>query len=158
MSTVIKNVHIFDGRHDCGTGEVSFSDGVFHEGCRNPDEVIDSKGCFLMPGLIDSHIHIYSNIDYLRKASSYGVTTLLEMGNRERKVTDLNKSHTELANVLTCYSIAASPYSEVNTRMNYGPEVIMHSPEEGRKYVRRMVSWGADYIKIILDICSQPFI
>lgn len=151
MTTLIKNVHIFDGRNDCGTGEIAFSEGVFLDKCSNPDEVIDGEGCFLMPGLIDSHIHTYSNIDYLAKASSYGVTTLLEMGNRDRKVSDINKSHKELANVLTCYSIAASPDSEICTRMNYPPEVIMHNPEEGREYVRRMVSWGADYIKIILE-------
>lgn len=105
-----------------------------------PDEVINAEGKFLMPGLIDSHAHTYSNIDFLAKASSYGVTTMLEMGNRERRVTDLNRSHHEMCHVLSCYSIAAAPSSQLPERMHYSDEVIMHTPDEGREYVRRMVS------------------
>ena len=75
MPTLIKNVRIFNGRIDCGIGEVAFSDGVFLKDCSNPDEVIDGKGCFLMPGLIDSHIHTYSSLNYLAKASSYQMTS-----------------------------------------------------------------------------------
>ena len=28
MTTLIKNIHIFNGRKDCGIGEIIFSDGV----------------------------------------------------------------------------------------------------------------------------------
>ena len=40
--------------------------------------VIDGTGCTLLPGLIDSHIHLNS-IDNLSDAAKYGVTTMLDM-------------------------------------------------------------------------------
>lgn len=151
MSVLIENARIFDGRKDCGNGSVYFSDGIIKEYDGHADEVIDGGGRFLMPGLIDSHAHTYSYIESLTKAPQYGVTAMLEMGNRERSVTDTNKSHHDICRILSCYSIAAAPGSQLPERMKYPPEVVMNSPEDGREYVRRMLSWGADYIKIIME-------
>ena len=90
-----------------------------------------------MPGLIDSHVHTYKYLEFLKKSSSYGVTTLLEMGNRSREIADLNKSHKEMANVLTCYLFAAAPTTEVVNRMHYPPEVVMKTPEDGKNFVKK---------------------
>lgn len=157
MVTVIKNVHIFDGRRDCGIGEVIFAEGRIQSSADSVDTEIDGQGKFLLPGLIDSHVHTYKYLEFLTKATSYGVTTLLEMGNRSREVADLNKSHRELANVLTCYSISAAPTSDVVNRMHYSPDVVMRNADDGRNFVRRMVDWGANYIKIIMEEPQVPF-
>lgn len=151
MAVKIQNAHIFNGIKDCGIGEIIFEDGKIQAEAKNIDTIIDAQGKFLMPGLIDSHIHTYKYLEFLTKASSYGVTTLLEMGNREREVTDLNKSHHEMAHVLSCYLPMAAPESSFSSRMRYPKETIIKDPDSGRKFVRKMIDWGADYIKIIME-------
>lgn len=151
MVTRIKNVHIFDGRKDCGRDSVTIENGCISSAAKRVEVKIDGGGKFLMPGLIDSHIHTYENLEFLTKATSFGVTTLLDMGNRSREVANLNKAHSELANVLTCYLFAAAPKTETVTRMHYPTEVVMHNAEEGREFVQRMVDWGARYIKIVME-------
>lgn len=64
MTTIIKNVHIFDGRKDCGIGQVMFDDGKILSNAKNVDVEIDGQGKFLMPGLIDSHIHTYKYLEF----------------------------------------------------------------------------------------------
>jgi predicted amidohydrolase YtcJ len=41
----------------------------------NADETIDGKGHFLIPGLIDAHVHLH-HIGHLQQLAAYGVTTL----------------------------------------------------------------------------------
>lgn len=151
MSVKIQNAHIFDGIKDCGMSEIIFEDGKIQANSQNIETIIDAQGKFLMPGLIDSHIHTYKYLEFLTKASGYGVTTLLEMGNREREITDLNKSHHEMAHVLSCYLPMAAPESSFSLRMRYPSETVLKDSEAGRKFVRQMIDWGADYIKIIME-------
>lgn len=151
MGTVIKNVHVFDGRKDCGIKDIAFENGIIVENAKEDFTVIDGTGKTLLPGLFDCHVHVYEHLEFLKKASSYGVTTLCEMGNRSVDITNLNKSHTELANVLSSYGIAAAPTSIIYDRMNYSKSIVVHNEEEGGNYVRKMVEIGADYIKIILE-------
>lgn len=151
MGIIIKNVHVFDGRKDCGVKDIAFENGIIVENAKENFIVIDGTGKTLLPGLFDCHVHVYEHLEFLKKASSYGITTLCEMGNRSVDITNLNKSHTELANVLSSYGIATAPTSVVYNRMNYSKSIIVHDEEEGRTYVRKMVEIGADYIKIILE-------
>lgn len=44
----------------------------------NADETIDGKGHFLIPGLIDAHVHLH-HIGHLQQLAAYGVTTALDM-------------------------------------------------------------------------------
>lgn len=135
----IQNAHIFDGIKDCGIGEIIFEYGKIQAQSQNINTIIDAQGKFLMPGLIDSHVHTYKYLDFLTKASGYGVTTLLEMGNRERGITDLNKSHHEMAHVLSCYLPMAAPESSFSSRMKSPQETIIRDSEAGCKFVRKML-------------------
>lgn len=65
MSTLIKNVHLATMVGDQGLGEfrnssVFIQDGrISSIGCEEPaDEVIDGRGGWLLPGLIDCHTHL----------------------------------------------------------------------------------------------------
>lgn len=80
MQTIIKNALVFNGTQIEGIHDVSFQDDFITDSFI-PDsntQIIDGTGCTLLPGLIDSHIHLNS-INNLKQAAQYGVTTMLDM-------------------------------------------------------------------------------
>src|ERR1022692_3819546 len=96
MITAIINAHIFDGENVIEEKNILIDgDRILNVGGVVPDgeKIIDAHGAILMPGLIDSHVHI--DINGLRDALLFGITTELEMMGRwsfkERK--DIVKRH-----------------------------------------------------------------
>lgn len=78
--TAIVNVHVFDGTKMLGQKNVVFQHGKIISISNEVPigaEVIDGRGCTLLPGLIDAHVH--TSEDSLRDAILFGVTTELEM-------------------------------------------------------------------------------
>jgi cytosine/adenosine deaminase-related metal-dependent hydrolase len=78
--TAITSVRVFDGEniHPATTVVISGTTisgvgGIVPDGAT----VVDGKGCTLLPGLIDSHVH--TGIPQLELALRFGVTTELEM-------------------------------------------------------------------------------
>ena len=79
-SVLIQNVQIFDGQNMITTsGSVRIKDGIILEVSRSllspspEDNIIDGKGKFLMPGLIDAHVHVswafpYSKTDTINQS------------------------------------------------------------------------------------------
>ena len=80
-SKAIINANVFDGKNVIGKKNVVFIDGVIisvsNELPHDIDEVIDGKGCTLLPGLIDAHVH--TSVEFLKDALKFGITTELEM-------------------------------------------------------------------------------
>jgi Imidazolonepropionase and related amidohydrolases len=78
--TAIINARIFDGE-DIIDAQTVIIDGeiITAVGGEIPHEakIVDAKGCTLMPGLIDAHVH--TSEEGLRDALKFGVTTELEM-------------------------------------------------------------------------------
>lgn len=92
MSTLIKNAQIINENH-IFEGDVYIQDGLIHTIGKNltqiADNVIDAKGKYLLPGIIDDQVHfrepglthkgdLYSES---RAAVAGGVTTFMEMPN-----------------------------------------------------------------------------
>ncbi|MEA1796827.1 hypothetical protein [Rhodococcus qingshengii] len=82
MGTTITNVRVFDGldliaatavRLELGT-IVELGDQVI---ARAHDDLIDGRGGTLVPGLIDSHVHLLPGAP--AQALPFGVTTVLDM-------------------------------------------------------------------------------
>ena len=71
------------------------------------------------------------------------------MGCREREIVDKMKS-LHIINILSPYSFACAPESYAPANMKYPEWTRMHTPEDGIAFVRKMVDWGAHYIKIII--------
>ncbi|KRE94186.1 imidazolonepropionase [Nocardioides sp. Soil774] len=80
MSTVITGAQVFDGERSLGSLDVIVSGGVIASIGGDPPsgvDVVDGRGCTLVPGLIDAHVH--TSPEALRLALRFGVTTELEM-------------------------------------------------------------------------------
>lgn len=53
----IKNVRVFTEAQRFKEGEICIADGLFTEKKNDTGEVLDGKGCYAIPGLIDIHLH-----------------------------------------------------------------------------------------------------
>ena len=107
-------------------------------------QVVDATGKFLIPGLWDMHVHWYSR-DTFTLFIANGVTSVRQMfGN-----SDLLRWRDQIAkgSLLGPRMAVASPIID-------GPEPIwpnsiaVRNEEEGRKAVRRVKEWGADFVKV----------
>jgi cytosine/adenosine deaminase-related metal-dependent hydrolase len=107
-------------------------------------KVIDATGQFLIPGLWDMHVHWYGR-DTFTLFIANGVTSVRQMfGN-----SDLLRWRDQIAkgSLLGPRMVVASPIID-------GPEPIwpnsisVSNEEEGRKAVRRVKEWGADFVKV----------
>src|SRR5579871_1273507 len=85
-SYAIHDVRVFDGYSVIEHRDVRISDGRIdaitesNPALANGERVIDGRGRTLIPGLIDSHVHIPLNArDALRQSLLLGVTTQLDM-------------------------------------------------------------------------------
>src|SRR5579859_812375 len=104
--TVFLNAQVFDGRQpELQEGlSVVVADGIIQEVSEQASSVssanvIDGRGCTLMPGLIDAHVHVYlfdpnpahcaaarptylahHAARFLSRVLDYGVTTIRDVG------------------------------------------------------------------------------
>jgi hypothetical protein len=106
--------------------------------------VVDVTGKFLIPGLWDMHVHWYAR-DTFTLFIANGVTSVRQMfGN-----SDLVRWREQIAkgSLLGPRMLVASPIID-------GPEPIwpnsiaVRNEDEGRKAVRRVKQWGADFVKV----------
>ena len=150
--TAVTNVRVFDGhKYDSQLVTVFIRGDHISEGPIDGAEVIDGEGGVLMPGLIDSHVHLETEDD-LRKMTSYGITTALDMAtwpttklNQLRGVQGL----TDIRSPGVPATCAGSIHSKV---MPLPPEALVSDPQMAVKFVQDRIAEGADYIKAIADV------
>ncbi|NLL04685.1 MAG: amidohydrolase family protein [Clostridiaceae bacterium] len=125
----------------------------------NSQVVIDLKGMTLMPGIINSHIHInYADIEYLKKWLYSGVTTVRDMGVLdnttvqtaiEKRRTMINS--TDYPRVIMCGKFITAPGG-------YGGSspLGVSTGDEVRQTVAELLSMGCDFIKTVLEDGYDP--
>jgi dihydroorotase-like cyclic amidohydrolase len=116
MAYLITHVRIFDGeRVTLEDAHVLIENGriasissnippILPEGCVQ----IPGSGCTLLPGLIDSHVHVYNDATFLRNALRFGVTTVLDMHNEPHWFQEMKQmavARNDVADILSaCYA------------------------------------------------------
>ncbi|HEX8567154.1 MAG TPA: amidohydrolase family protein [Pyrinomonadaceae bacterium] len=123
--------------------------------------VIDGKGRFLIPGLVDMHTHLLSDgddypdsiaEDELRVMVANGVTTIRFMiGTPEQLVLRAKSAKGEII-APTIYS--ASPHL---TGKEQGNNFVVNTTEEAREAVRKSKAAGYDFIKITTFIKPEVY-
>ncbi len=158
MKTVIKNARVFDGEKIFEAQDVLFSDGRICDKLDRSDaeaKIIDGAGCTLLPGLIDSHIHLNS-IDNLSDAIKYGVTTMLDMGTGSDELINDLRNQRGLTDIKSCHQPVVSEAGELllkamktsmaeHMRQNYVSNI-----SDVKTHVDMQIKKGEDYIKVIL--------
>jgi len=106
--------------------------------------VVDASGKFLIPGLWDMHVHWY-NRDSFTLFTANGVTGIREMfGNSE-----LLRLRDEIAkgSLTGPRMIVASPIID-GPQPVWPNSIAVSNEDEGRKAVRKVKEWGADFVKV----------
>jgi imidazolonepropionase-like amidohydrolase len=171
-TTVITNVLVFDGKDSQGLNNVVFSDDTITAliplgaGVENNGEavatvgaddslVIDGSGCSLLPGLIDSHAHLYDRVDDLYTCAKNGVTTMLDMGNRDYRIAKKLRSVPGAASVFSVLAVAFAPDSSMCKAMYYTDDCIIKDNFDAERFVSEQERHEADFIKIVFEDPAQ---
>lgn len=122
---------------------------------RDGDVLIDGKGAVLLPGLIDSHVHLLPGCTQL--AALFGVTTLLDMFSKpeviepERElVSAAERGETALAADVRTSSVGATAPGGHPT-LAYSPFPYVTGPEDAESFVAHRIAEGANHLKVIYD-------
>lgn len=97
-SFVISDARIFTGDDVIEVGHVVVEKGVIQSiGSGQTDAapslpVVSARGCTLLPGLIDAHIHAHDcRVSAMERALRFGVTTIMDMHNERESFMELKK-------------------------------------------------------------------
>jgi imidazolonepropionase-like amidohydrolase len=155
--TVIKNVRVFDGEKVIPEATVVISGrtvAAVGPGLPVPPEaeIVDGAGKTLLPGLIDSHVHIWSE-DGLRQAAVFGVTVLVDMFTSVEFVSGVKKAQEtgprSMAYLVSSRTVATAPGGHCT---EYGLKIpTISGPDEAQAFVDARIAEGSDFIKIIYD-------
>ena len=153
-SLLFQNVRVFDGEDEIVSTDVLVENGKIakiQQGIAPSATTkrVDGTGKTLLPGLIDSHVHINSPSDVFQ-AAFFGVThefdmmgdpAQLKLYQREQAT---GKAH-QRADMLGA-GIAVTIKDGHGTQ--YGPIPVLESAEAAQKFVDARISEGSNYIKI----------
>lgn len=124
-------------------------------------QIIDGKGKYLIPGLVDMHVHLFSDgdeypdsiaEDELKVMIANGVTTIrLMIGTPEQLILRAKAAKGEIV-APTIY--AASPHL---TGKEQGNDFVVKTEEEAREAVRKSKTAGYDFIKITTFIDAKVY-
>ncbi len=155
-STLIRDVHVFDGRTDLGVRSVLLEDGHIKSvdatvSALTAAHVVDGRGKTLIPGLIDSHVHAFQGLDM---PLLFGITTQLDMfmppeGARDIKASMRAGKNTDRADLFTAGYLATVPGGHGT---EFGVAVpTLTRPDEAEAWVEARIAEGSDYIKIVIE-------
>jgi imidazolonepropionase-like amidohydrolase len=160
--TAITNVQVFDGESVSEAHTVVLNGAHIQAlGSRAlaGATIVDGAGATLMPGLIDAHVH--TDMDGLRDALWFGVTTELEMNGRwSRKERKRIAERDGLADLrspgMGITAKGGHPSQYIGTSSNllirlFFRYPFVSTPYEAEQFVAKQVAAGADYIKIFIE-------
>ena len=151
-ATAIVNARVFDGTRLRDWTSVRFADGVITDCAAGPaaregDEVIDAAGGTILPGLIDSHIHLVPGA--LAQGLTFGVTTALDMFSLADVMAAAKRqagARSDVADVRSAGIGATAPGGHPS--MMYAPFPTLTGPEQAGRFVADRVAEGSDFLKI----------
>ena len=164
----ITNAKVFDGENVIDANTVIVKDGkILNIGGLVPKgaEVIDARGCTLMPALIDAHSH--PSMEFLKQDMHFGVTTTYQMQGyfSDAQIVEL-KENTGIAESLKCFFAVTAPaghpsellppaviakQKEMLAKAGINIKKDVTTPAEAFEIVKERVQQGADYIKIMVE-------
>ncbi|KAI1122057.1 hypothetical protein F5Y10DRAFT_254874 [Nemania abortiva] len=147
--TAIHKVRVFDGQCFTSPQTVVFANGRITADTNDIETVIDGSGQFLIPGLIDSHVHVPDLVG-LANITSYGVTTALNMacGDYAACAALKNNNQEDLASLLSS-GIGAVGNGSGNGALQPPPDQLVYPDTNLPELVAWAFGNGSDYYKLI---------
>ena len=159
-TVVLKGASVIDATHNGEILDVLVRDGYIVEVGENltGDEVIDLAGYTLMPGLIDSHVHVAGSAGYgienLTTWAQHGITSVREEGmlstSGEMEFADLIEEAN--ADPQSAYLVSCGKYFDVPGGYGMGPTgnmgIVIESTEDIRTEIDRKAALGYQQVKL----------
>ncbi|TDV57472.1 imidazolonepropionase-like amidohydrolase [Actinophytocola oryzae] len=151
-ATTIVNAKVFDGTRSRDWTSVRFADGVIADcsaasATRDGDQVIDAGGGTVLPGLIDTHVHLVPGA--LAQSLTFGVTTVLDMFSKPDLVAEAKDqagSRPDVADVRSSGVGATAPGGHPS--IMYAPFPTLTATDQAERFVAERIAAGSDYLKI----------
>ena len=158
VRTAIQNVHVWDGHQRIPNTTILIEGRIISlTGDTTGANILDGQGGFLMPGLIDAHIHVSDEIG-LNITAHYGVTTAFDMGSFP--ASNMTQWHDVGDKGLTSLLFSGAPACVSGgfpaTQPDFPNSSLINSTENATNFVETRVSEGVDYLKIFINGESLP--
>lgn len=175
-STVLKNVTVIDGTGAAAkpNSAIVMTDGKITyvgamAGLKAPAgaKEVDLSGKFVMPGIIDSHVHLGMMHDVtqdekyetpqnvqadLKQYAAYGVTTVQVLGTDKDFVLDMrNQQRKSRPTMARIFSAGQGAVMKGGYGGLLGVTQPIDTPEAARKLVDEQAAKGVDFIKLWMD-------
>jgi len=112
-------------------------------------EIIDARGCYLLPGFMNTHVHSGYNKANLKEWAKSGVTTVRDLGNLTTSPEQgFSIRDTLLKNNKNARLVATGPL--VTTVGGYGNYSVTSAADAELK-INQLINDGADLIKIAIE-------
>jgi imidazolonepropionase-like amidohydrolase len=120
-------------------------------------QVIDGRGKFLLPGLWDMHVHTDGEDRVLHLLLANGITGVRDMAGDATKLADARR-HIRSGEVTGPRLVFAGPMLEGPPSQADDWTWIIHSPEEARNAVNRLVELRVDFIKVHDGLARESYL
>ena len=154
---LFQHVRVFDGANVIPNTNVLIQGGLIREigpNVTDPSaQIVDGTGKTLLPGLIDSHVHVHS-AEALEQALIFGVTSEFDMMMPPRLMAALKSSETSaMADFWSAGILATAPGGH-GTEYGFAIPAITDA-KKAQAWVDDRVAEGSDYIKLVYDDASE---
>lgn len=154
---LFQHVRVFDGKTIIPETDVFVEGGLIRDVGQDLNEasaqIVDGTGKTLLPGLIDSHTHVWG-AEALQQALVFGITTELDMFmpvqvDAELKKLEATGRGQNMADLRSAGTLATVPGGHGT---EYGVKIpTITDPADAQAWVDARIAEGSDYIKIIYD-------
>ncbi len=118
---------------------------------------IDGSGKFLIPGLVDSHVHYVDSLTFGRLMLANGVTLVRDMGMPTEQAISLRDALNK-GDLLGPEMVATGSILDGDPPLIPVISLGLKTPEDGREAVRRQAKAGADQIKVYSGLEKEIFL
>ena len=154
---LFQHVRVFDGLQVIPSTDVLIRDGRIENIGQDPKDpsaqIVDGTGKTLLPGLIDSHVHVH-RAESLQQALTFGVTTEFDMAMPRYRISELKNSEiSSMADFWSAGELATAPGGHGTEYGRIIPTIT--SPKEAQAWVDDRIAEGSAYIKIVYGDASE---
>ena len=119
--------------------------------------MIDGRGLYLMPGLVDAHVHYYDAPVFGRVLLANGVLLVRDMGMPNEYILPL-RDQLNRGEVLGPEMFAAGSMLDGSPAIIPTISISVSTPEEGRAAVRKQFQADVDVIKVYSNLDREVFL
>ncbi|KAF9883894.1 hypothetical protein FE257_002688 [Aspergillus nanangensis] len=148
---ILKNVRIFHGAGFTECQSIAITGDKIGNNLESSSEIIDCAGYFLIPGLIDAHVHLQHE-GHLHELARHGVTTALDMAMWPADKMNGLRGKRGLPDIRSAGLPVTAAGSVHSCMLPLPKEALLSHPDQAEAFVQSRITEGSDYIKVISDV------